>query len=706
MARSSVSDDPAVRPPARGPAAGYGVPPSDDLPSDWASQRWAWQAALRRPGGPLAQPDELQAQMEALPAEPPLAFWRNKSAYGRWLELGALEPLREAAALGAVPAWLQRAVSRRLAWYYTVDRRPKAPTVAVNGVAAQTFHATVSSILQHISPEALLACADNGVAPEVVHALLSYHHPQAVSAAWVEALDREAGLLRVTFRVHGQPPAETWAVDGQPLAPAWAKWRACNFFGLRLLRQRIVWLPVPVTGGLTLQLDGRPVPVSIGPERMIAPGTTTHVPTDLTLDLANVHRVLPLGRGWGPPPTPALNVKARLVLALARMWPVRRRFKDAWLFVDREFAADDNAEHLYRWVMQHRPGVNAWFVMRRDSADWTRLRADGFRLIEPGLMCRLLMLNARYVVSSHTDYVEGIMDARRYGHAMRWRFAFVEHGISHHDVSHWFNQCQFDLVAASSPSECASFVDDDSGYRLTTREAKFTGFPRHDSLRALATRTLAKDSRLLLVMPTWRGSLSDERSRGLNEVERVAHVRASAFGTQWRIAMNHPRLRALADRYGLQVAFMAHQNLVPVIEALGLPPWMQVFAAGRDKFQPLLCRSVALVTDYTSVAFDMALLRRTVFYYQPDREAFYGGDHNWRPGFFDYDRDGFGPVALEAETLFGHIEAFAARDCRPEAQFLERMERLMPHPARPSCELVFEAMQDLGTPAAKQPAHP
>jgi inhibitor of KinA sporulation pathway (predicted exonuclease) len=63
---------------------------------------------------------------------------------------------------------------------------------------------------------------------------------------------------------------------------------------------------------------------------------------------------------------------------------VRRKFAKAWIFIDRETEADDNAEHLYRWVKKHHPEVNAWscwIVLRRTGiAGRRRIPADVTKL--------------------------------------------------------------------------------------------------------------------------------------------------------------------------------------------------------------------------------------------------------------------------------------------------------------------------------------
>src|SRR6185295_18778939 len=77
-----------------------------------------------------------------------------------------------------------------------------------------------------------------------------------------------------------------------------------------------------------------------------------------------------------------LRVKAlRQWAALPR---VRKRYAEGWIFIDRDMQADDNGEHLYRWVRRNHPQINAFFVLRKSSRDWDRLKKEGFRLLEFG----------------------------------------------------------------------------------------------------------------------------------------------------------------------------------------------------------------------------------------------------------------------------------------------------------------------------------
>ena len=100
------------------------------------------------------------------------------------------------------------------------------------------------------------------------------------------------------------------------------------------------------------------------------------------------------GRRAGPPATAASSPRTagiagrvagdlRIRRSAARS-AVTARYEDAWLLMDRDTAAQDNAEHLYRYLRGARADVNAWFVLARPAPTGTRLEREGFRLLAYG----------------------------------------------------------------------------------------------------------------------------------------------------------------------------------------------------------------------------------------------------------------------------------------------------------------------------------
>jgi hypothetical protein len=650
--------------------------------------------SVQSPHGPWFLLGNERNQSEV--AEPPRAFWQNLEHYDAALQRDLIEPLEQAAQQhGRVPRWLQLTVLKHLHWYFTVDARERAPTVVVSGALVATFHERVRQIVRHVDPEVIEALDPKQVSTEVRHALLSYKEPHMCSAVALDAYDHDQGLARLTYYIHGEPPAEVFVMDGAAVTPAYAKYRACNYFSRRLLRQRIVWLPVAGVATLEMKLAGVPVPVALGAQH---PSASEILPA--------ARLAYPPGKGGQQPLPPGwTGWKVRLMKMLARMPMIRQKFAKAWVFVDRDDDADDNAEHLYRWVSKPHPEINAWFLLKTESSDWARLKAEGVRLMPPGLMRKLLILNSEHIISSHTDYVFGGFKRALYGDAMQWRYTFLQHGVIKDDLSHWLAPREFDCFITSSPDEHQSIVGDDTAYPYTDREVKRTGLPRHDRLLQIAQRMPAADTNVLLVMPTWRGGLVDERMTALSADERMAAFATSDYARHWRALLRNDELREQAARHDQRIVFMPHPNAVPYIDAFDPPAYVQVVTAANSSIQQVFASTSGFITDYTSVAFEMAFLRRPVFYYQFDRQTFYGGGHNWRLGYFDYDRDGFGPVALTEEQLVSNLKRFFVKGCQPDPQYLARMLHAMPDQDDQACRRVFESALGLRRPIAASTQH-
>lgn len=653
--------------------------------------------------GPMAPVHFVQPRGEAGPgAEPPREFWADRTVYDERLRDEFIAPLADAAGRdGVAPAALQLRVLEQLHWHFTVDRRAVAPTQWVDDALAATFHRRVAEVMRYVAPETLEALPPAAI-PEVRHALLSYKGRRLHSGVSIDAVDHHRQLVRVSYWVHGEPPSEHFTVDGEEVKPAFAKYRACRYFERTLFRQRIAWLPAGQDArDLRVELGGAPVAAGVGPQPYAAaPPDGSHTPPAVLA--AARHEYWP-GRGRR---SEAITSgwrawKARAVKAAARLPFVRARFRDAWVFADRARDADDNAEHLYRWVRKHHPEINAWFLLNPGTPDWDRLAREGFRLIGPGPLRKLLLLNAAHVISSHPENGTGGFDRRLYGDAMRWRFTYLKHGISKDDQSAYYRDQGFDCVLAPSPAEYESFVADDTAYDLTAREVIRCNLPRHDRLLELAAALSPEEIDEIVVMPTWRGRLIDD---DLSFERKMALMRESEYARTWSQVLNDPTLRDLAAANGKKIVFVPHSNLVPYLAAFDLPSHVTVVRKG-ESIQPHLARCWAFVTDYTSVAFDVALLRRPVFYLQFDKEEFYRGAHNWRRGYFDYERDGFGPVARTPSEL-DELMKWRLGGVGRFDEFQGRRERAMPDRTSRACGNVIGAISPTRNPQATRFVRP
>lgn len=616
--------------------------------------------------------------------------WKDKNTYGMALVERYLEPLRSAKSKsGQIPRTLQNSVLCELQSYFATDLRERSPTVIVTEPMAVEFHALVKEIMSYIELDMIAAIDENLASQEVKHALLSYKAPSCYSPIVLDAYDHDQKLVRLSYFIHGIPPSETFLIDGEQVQPTYQKYRACRFFKRMLLRQRIVWLAASGNKTIQVLLNGEVSELTVESSAFLS--TSVHKQVTTSQSLQAVSSTYPPGKGkphrlfWN-----LTGFKVRAVRWLARISPFRRKFSKAWIFIDRETEADDNAEHLYRWVKEKHPEINAWFLLDRTSTDWDRLNDEGFRLVPQGWWRKLLILNAEHIISSHAEYVYGGLDRHYYGDLMTWRYSFLQHGVIQNDLSHWLSSLPFDLFITTSPVEHKSITGNDTPYTYTEKEMRRTGLARHDRLITIAKKTPLKKADLLLILPTWRGSL--------NSLASKSELADSSYVRHWGSLLRSATLQGILRKSGLRLAFMPHTNAVPYLDLFDIPDEVEVFTKSDTRIQDLFVRSVAMITDYSSVAFEMAVLRRCVFYYQFDRSHFYSGDHNWREGYFDYDRDGFGPVAIQENELIAQIQKMFANDLAQNPEYFERMRSATPDQDGLSCERVFQAIMGLKRP--------
>jgi CDP-glycerol glycerophosphotransferase (TagB/SpsB family) len=155
------------------------------------------------------------------------------------------------------------------------------------------------------------------------------------------------------------------------------------------------------------------------------------------------------------------------------------------------------------------------------------------------------------------------------------------------------------------------------------------------------------------------------------------------------------RLRALAEQHDAQVVFLPHPNMHSYLEFFDVPAHVKLQGYDDEDVRALLARTAVLVTDYSSMSFNLAYMQRPTIYFQFDR-AEYTLLHTERPGYFSYEEDGFGPVVEEADAVISELERVLSGDFDP--QYTERMRATFPVRDGRNSERVFEAMRSLSDP--------
>ena len=618
------------------------------------------------------------------------------------MRYGLLDLIAEARRIkGEVPRWLQTELIYELQWLFRPDlvSGGGSPNAQDLGVADE-FHELVGRVLAAVPAEVVESYAATGI-PEVIRvALARGYRGEPWHAPTVQFLeyDREERWVKLRYRYVGTVPDERIIVNGQQVYPNTAKRRRVDFAGRAVLWERMIWLPLK--GRIRIELDGVRAPLSrssgavvtnevrardidrifgVRP-RFARPGAARRTAADRLRQWWN--------KRFGSDARRRRHVKR--VKWLANSWAVKHFFADAWVLMDRDRNSWDNAEHLFRHLRRKNREVNSWFVVRKGTPDWERLKKDGYRRVVSygSFAWKLLVLNARFIVSSHADdYVLRPAEVEPYG-GPRWKFVFLQHGVTHNDISRWLNAKPIRLWITATTAERDFVAGDDSPFVFTRREVIRTGFPRHDRLAQVA-RDAERHRDTILLMPTWRQYLVGKlASSGRDLVEGFLE---SEYALRWQELLSDERLRLAASGHNARIIFLPHPELTPYLADWALPEWVEVLSYSAADVQDLIARALVTVTDYSSVVFDAAAVRRPVIYYQFDRDRVFSGGHFLRRGYFDYERDGFGPVVADPEALVENIRAVL--DAGVSSLYAERIERTFPRLDGKNCERVVSAIK-------------
>ncbi|WP_084704264.1 bifunctional glycosyltransferase/CDP-glycerol:glycerophosphate glycerophosphotransferase [Phaeacidiphilus oryzae] len=184
-------------------------------------------------------------------------------------------------------------------------------------------------------------------------------------------------------------------------------------------------------------------------------------------------------------------------------------------------------------------------------------------------------------------------------------------------------------------------------YRLKPEVLARVGYPRNDMLVA-ARRSGERDQELarelgipegrkvLLYAPTFRS----HQGGGVKKFELPFDV------------------ERFADRFGDQVTLLMRCHY---LNSVVLPPSVRgrvIDVSTYHDISPLLALADGLITDYSSVMFDYALLDRPIIYFTYDYEEYV---QDTRGTYFDLTAVAPGPMVFDEEQLFDAVGEFEAR---------------------------------------------
>lgn len=274
------------------------------------------------------------------------------------------------------------------------------------------------------------------------------------------------------------------------------------------------------------------------------------------------------------------------------------KMTDVWLISERGIDARDNGYWFYKYMKEIHPEIIVKYVIDKKSSDCCKIDEKDiihYRSKEH----YYYFLYSKYLISAEimgfSPNEQLFYRLNKYGLLkIKGKTIFLQHGITKDYNSYMTKKnTKLDLFVCGAIPEHKYMIEK---YGYSEKEAKLTGFARFDKLNDT-------NEKIILVMPTWR--------KWLKYVDTL--VGSEFYNSYMAIIKDEELIIALKEK-GYKMIFYPHIILQKFIPEFNSNSENIVIADfGNYDVQDLLKSARLLVTDYSSVAFDLAYMRKKQF---------------------------------------------------------------------------------------------
>lgn len=380
----------------------------------------------------------------------------------------------------------------------------------------------------------------------------------------------------------------------------------------------------------------------------------------------------------------------KLLVTLIPALIYRKTHPKFWVISEAPNEARDNGYWFFRYVRTEHPEQECWYAIKSDSPDYGKVAGLGPIVEHGSLKHWFLYLASDMIISSQKAMgpnaaIFGFLEI--YG-ILRTKRVFLQHGVIKDDLKWlYYDVTHFDKFICGAYPEY-EYVNGNYGYPPNI--VIYTGLCRFDGLHS----DTDNDKRIVLIMPTWREWIADEDAR-LIEYEGTNIISETEYFKTWSRFINDERVKDMANKYHVHYVFFPHRDMQKYLDFFPKSNDYITIAGGKDyDVQDLLKSASMMVTDYSSVFFDMLYMKKPVVFFQFDYDKFRSAQYG--EGYFDYRNNPFGKSFQSSEEVFDNIEEFLKNDFAVSKEYLEAHKEFFPLYDDHNCERIYDAITERG----------
>ncbi len=364
--------------------------------------------------------------------------------------------------------------------------------------------------------------------------------------------------------------------------------------------------------------------------------------------------------------------------------------KQIWITFDKLYKAGDNGEYMYHYIKQHHPEIKMYYVIKKDSLDYERLKHEknSSILVYGTFKHKLISLLSNVILDTHANAVSYCsFDTKKARMLIKDLFnaevVCIQHGLSIQKIAQYQNRL-FDnikLYCCASPYEVKNLLGS-TMYDYKEEQIKLTGLARYDGLKS-------KEQRNILITPTWRRNIVNSN---------VAHVKKShnnffknsKYYEIYNTLINDKKLIETAKKNNYKITYLLHPAISAQKEDFEKNEYVEIIAATDNmNYEKVLTEASLMVTDYSGVQFDFAYMRKPIVYYHPDELP-----PHYEAGGLEYATMGFGPICKSNNEIVDTLCKYMENNCKTEEEYVKRANDFFAFDDYKNCERIYESIME------------
>ena len=360
-----------------------------------------------------------------------------------------------------------------------------------------------------------------------------------------------------------------------------------------------------------------------------------------------------------------------------------KKYTGSWLICEEPQEARDNGYWFFKYMCENHPEKDCYYAIANNSVDYHKVKQLG-NIVEFGSLKHwILYFLCEYNISSQKGGKPNapLCAFLELNHLSNVKNVFLQHGVTINNARWLYaDRSSFTFFITATTDE-TEYIKTKFGY--PDNVVQYTGFSRFDNLH---DNKVVKNR--ILIMPSWRAWFREKTSQ---ESKADADFEHSEYYTKWKELISCDQMKELIKNYKLEVIFFPHRNMQPYLSYFeDIDTGVVIGSAQRYDVQELLKSSQLMITDYSSVFFDMVYMKKPVIFYQFDEEKF--RRQQYQEGYFDYHNSPFGPVFSEYEGVLIGLEQLITDNYQVSEKFLKEHKRVFSLLDKNNSERIYQLL--------------